>query len=191
MQSEPGASRITGVRVGAIGSFPLPLARELVALLSRRIGIPCRLAEQSLPVKVPMLQGRGQADADRLLERIEAQAQGDGEILVGLTLTDIGHPIFTHFFGRARHDGDGVLVSVARLTPTFYGMAEDREILSLRTTLEIVHELGHIAGLPHCRDHGCLMHFAPSVEAIDNRGASFCEACHALVAPHLNLRSWR
>jgi archaemetzincin len=138
-----------------------------------------------------MLAGREQADADRLLKEVEGLA-ADGEVIVALTHLDIGHPIFTHFFGRARHHGSGALVSTARLMPEFYGMPEDHETTRLRATLEIVHELGHVAGLPHCDDNGCLMHFAPTVEAIDNRGQEFCRACAAAVEhelhPHLSRR---
>lgn len=189
MRSDPESSRIALVRVAILGEFPIDLARALVMRLSRRIGVACRLDSVALPVEIPILKGREQADADQLLDRVEAQA-GPGEVIVALTHLDIGHPIFTHFFGRARHHGHGALVSVARLAPEFYGLPGDHEILRRRTLLEIVHELGHVAGLLHCDDNRCLMHFAPTVEAIDNRGANFCADCTASVVhelrPHLS-----
>ena len=189
MRSDPGSSRIALVRIATLGEFPGDLARALVVRVSRRIGIGCRFDGRPLGVEIPMLEERGQADADRLLKLVEAEASR-GEVIVALTHVDIGHPIFTHFFGRARHHGSGAVVSTARLTPAFYGLPEDHEATRRRTTLEIVHELGHVAGLPHCEDNGCLMHFAPTVEAIDNRGENFCAACAASVAhelhPHLS-----
>jgi len=189
MRSDPESSRIALVRVAILGEFPIDLARALVVRISRRIGIGCRLDSVPLPIEIPMLEGREQADADRLLKRIETQAAAN-EAIVALTHLDIGHPIFTHFFGRARQNGHGALVSVARLAPEYYGLPEDHELLRRRTLLEIVHELGHVAGLLHCGDNRCLMHFAPTVEAIDNRGHNFCAECTAAVAhelrPHLS-----
>ena len=68
---------------------------------------------------------------------------------------------------------DGTLASAATL--------EDRWILSrlaaVRTEREVLHELGHLAGLHHCDAYDCLMYFASSVHAIDNRGSSFCRDC--------------
>ena len=42
---------------------------------------------------------------------------------------------------------------------------------------EVLHELGHLAGLEHCRDGGCLMSFAGSIERVDSRGSRFCASC--------------
>jgi archaemetzincin len=49
---------------------------------------------------------------------------------------------------------------------------------------EVVHELGHVAGLGHCPDLGCIMQFATSVERIDLRGPGFCAACAAALPRH-------
>ena len=46
-------------------------------------------------------------------------------------------------------------------------------------------EIGHLVGLKHCRDFGCLMHRADTVEDIDVRGAGFCSACHPAFPPGL------
>ena len=132
-----------------------------------------------------MLEGRRQADADAMLARLESLATHEDEVLVGLVAVDIGHPIFTFFFGRARHEGRAALVSLARLTPTFYGLPEDRELTVSRAAWETLHELGHVAGLVHCDDYGCLMHFSRSVEAIDVRGKEFCENCRDQLAGEL------
>ncbi|MHC4960193.1 MAG: hypothetical protein ACYTGN_17705 [Planctomycetota bacterium] len=171
------------VCVGTIGVLPPALVRRLVRQVSRALPLPCRLSSD-LPVELTMLAGRAQGDADALLEQVEALAEPP-EVLVGLTDTDIGHPIFTHFFGRARHHGFGIVVSLARLRPEFYGLPADESVLLRRATLEIIHEFGHCAGLLHCEDHACIMRFAPTVEAIDNRGQWFCAACERQLTPAL------
>jgi archaemetzincin len=94
----------------------------------------------------------------------------------------MGSPIFTHFFGRSRRGGHALVVSLARLTPAFYGLPADRALTLRRATFEIVHELGHVAGLGHCADPRCLMHFAPTVDGIDNRGTTFCGDCAAALS---------
>lgn len=163
-----------------VGPFPAALAQDLVARTSRRLPVPCRLLRGPGPA-APRLEGRDQADADRLLAALEAVA-GDGpvgHVLMGLTAQDIGSPLFTFFFGRARLRGRAGLVSVARLAPTFYGLPDDPEVTARRAVIEILHEFGHVAGLTHCDDFGCLMHVTTNVEGLDARGAAYCETCLA------------
>jgi archaemetzincin len=97
--------------------------------------------------------------------------------MVGITDLDLAVPVFTFVFGRARERGRAALVSVARLDPSFYGLPADAELRLARTVLEILHELGHLAGLRHCADQACLMRFAGSVAAVDLRGSAFCAGC--------------
>lgn len=156
-------------------------AQPWIEQVSGHLAVPCRLlgAPAVELVKVP---GRDQLDADRLLYQIEALAE-DGEmagrLLVGLTARDVATPLFTFVFGRARVAGSAAVVSTARLDPRFYGLPADPVLTARRATAEILHELGHVAGLGHCRDAACLMHFSGTVEAVDLRGLAFCAACAA------------
>lgn len=172
-------ARIASIAFLAVGSAPPDLVRELAERVSRRVSVPCEVRAGTRPIVIPMLEGRAQADADGLLAAVEALATLPDAVLVGVTAADIGHPVFTHFFGRARHGGRGAIVSLARLGPDFYGLPADRDALLRRATLEVLHELGHVAGLRHCADPACIMRFAPTVEAIDLRGARPCAACAA------------
>ncbi|MHC4930988.1 MAG: archaemetzincin family Zn-dependent metalloprotease [Planctomycetota bacterium] len=180
--------RIRGVQFLTLGSFPRAVAQDLVARVSTEVAVPCQLLRPSEQVPIPHLARRNQVDADRMLQVLEDLDHDPEEILVGVTLLDLGNPIFSFFFGRARQDGGAALVSLARLDPTFYGLPEDRDLMLRRGVLEVVHELGHIGGLHHCDDWNCVMHFAATVEAIDNRGPSVCPRCreelpHALRSP--------
>ena len=169
-----------------VAPLALPLAARLAERLSRRLSVPCRVlgdeatglaGDGGQPVPVARVPGRDQADADVLLARLEAHPIEPGSMLVGATELDLGNPVFTYFFGRARCPGRAALVSFARLTPSFYGLPPDEGLLLQRATCEVLHELGHLAGLPHCRRADCVMHFAPTVEAIDARGSDWCDAC--------------
>lgn len=183
----PAASHAGVAAIELLGLTALPegLGRALTSHVSRRVALPCHLRHaEGAPVEIPWLDQRDQVDADALLARLETRARDADTLLVGVTTLDIGNPVFSFFFGRARQGGRAALVSLARLTPGFYGLPDDEELTLRRATREVLHELGHLAGLPHCRDFGCVMRFASTVEAIDTRGGGFCSACAAaLPAP--------
>jgi archaemetzincin len=177
-------------RIDAIHLLPLcPLARslaeDLAARLSRQVAVPCRVAERLLEAEPPRLPGRDQIDADALLRLLEEGALDPRFALVGLTAQDLAIPVFTFVFGRARQGGRAALVSLARLDPGFYGLPADGERRAGRAVMEILHELGHLASLPHCPDAGCLMSFAGSVERVDVRGSTFCGRCRERLPPWL------
>jgi archaemetzincin len=178
------AGTVAALHLVSIGSGPPGLA-ALAARLSRRLAIPCRVASDGAAIgELPSLAGRGQLDADGLLARLEALAS-DASVVVGLTAQDVGIPIFTFVFGRARAGGRAALVSTARLDPSFYGLAPDPDLVLRRSVDEVLHELGHVAGLRHCEEAACLMRFAGSVEKADLRGSAFCAGCAARLPPWL------
>jgi archaemetzincin len=100
----------------------------------------------------------------------------------------VGSPLFQYFFGRARLGGRAGLVSTARLTPVFYGLPDDPGVTARRAETEILHEVGHVLGLAHCRDFACLMHVTTDVEGIDARGTSWCDECVRRMPPRLRPR---
>jgi predicted Zn-dependent protease len=169
--------RIERLALALVGEPPSPLHRRIAIRMSEIVPIPCGLRAEPLPVATVLLEGRDQVDADLLLASVESQADEPGEALCGLVGKDIGHVLFTYFFGRARRDGNAMVVSLARLAPGFYGQPDDEELLVRRATREILHEFGHVAGLHHCDVPGCIMHFAATVEGIDGRGDGFCRSC--------------
>jgi archaemetzincin len=173
----PEAVRLVGVgRTLGVGMD------DLAARLSRRVRVPCRVDGESR-IEPALLPGREQGDADALLVRLEAGSALPREITVAIVAQDLAIPIFTFVFGRARQGGQAALVSLARLDPAFYGLPPDRELLTHRALVEVVHELGHVASLAHCPDAACIMSFAGSVERVDVRGADFCAACASRLPP--------
>jgi archaemetzincin len=156
--------------------------QDLAARLSRRVHVPCRV-DGGAPIDPPLLPDREQGDADALLARLEAETPIQREVSVAVVALDLAIPIFTFVFGRARQGGRAAVVSLARLDSTFYGLPEDRDLLTHRALVEVVHELGHVASLVHCPDAACIMSFAGSVERVDVRGSDFCLACAARLPP--------
>lgn len=179
---DPGGARWREIALAPLDGADLDPLDPLVAELSRHVEIPCRLVRPPAGVELVGVPGRAQLDADRMLAALEGVAT-PGVPLVGVAAHDLGLPIFTFVFGRARLGGGAAVVSLARLHPEFYGLPADPPLVARRAAAEILHELGHVAGLPHCADRNCLMSFAASVEAADLRGLAFCADCAARL-PH-------
>jgi archaemetzincin len=154
-------------------------AQALVVQASGHVSAACRLLDAPGELPLETVPGRDQLDADRLLAELERLAGDEGGPLVGIAARDLAIPIFTFVFGRARLGGRAALISLERLRPEFHGAPADAALTTRRGTAEILHELGHVAGLAHCPDAACLMYFASSVERIDLRGLSFCDRCAA------------
>ncbi len=176
MSADDPPGPLRAIEIVALGDLDAEILDALVRGLSRRVGVPCRHAADIPRDALPRLAGRSQLDADAVLSLLAVYPATEGAILLGVTAEDLGHPLFTFFFGRARMGGDAV-VSLHRLDPAYYGLPASRNVMLRRTILECVHELGHIAGLRHCRDYRCIMRFSGDVDVIDLRGRGFCEAC--------------
>jgi archaemetzincin len=168
---------VQALTILTIGSFPPAVAKDLASRVSRRVAVPCRVADKTLAGDLPLLPDREQLDADALLDRLEREHVSPTTFLLGITLRDLAVRIFTFVFGQARRNGRAALVSLARLKPEFYGLPPDPELTAKRAVTEILHESGHCLGLMHCTDFNCIMHFATNVETIDLRGQDFCASC--------------
>jgi archaemetzincin len=164
-----------------VAGLPASEAERLVEHASAHLDVPCRLLPEPPGLDLAPIPGRDQLDADRLLFSLEKLAPPPGQVLVGLTGKDLAIPIFTFVFGRARLHGQAAVVSLARLRPEHYGRPTDPALTARRATAEILHELGHTAGLGHCNDFQCLMHFSTDIEAADLRPLTLCAACAAAV----------
>jgi archaemetzincin len=80
-------------------------------------------------------------------------------------------------FGQAQLNGTAAVISLARLRQEFYGMPPNPALLAARARKEALHECGHMLGLVHCADRGCVMSLATGIRALDGKGAAFCAAC--------------
>lgn len=179
MQRVEGIGRLQSIRIVSVGSLPRSEGEHLAALVSRHVALPCHFDETRLEGELRFLAGREQADADYLLRRLEEHLVANGTAVVGVTEVDLGLPILTHVFGGAREGGHTAVVSLARLKQEFYGLPANEELAARRAVAEVLHEVGHLAGIRHCVRYDCIMHFSPDVEAIDLRGLSYCAACAA------------
>jgi archaemetzincin len=101
----------------------------------------------------------------------------EGPRYLAVCAPDLFTPILTFVFGEAEFNGRVAIVSYYRLRNELYGLASDPDLLFDRLLKESVHELGHTAGLVHCRSPRCVMRSSTSAEEIDLKDAAFCAAC--------------
>jgi archaemetzincin len=174
---EGEAARLAeAVHLLPVGKLPPGTLEALAARLSRRVELACHVQPpRELPLR--RIPNRDQIDANALLETVEARAESESRLLVGVAVEDIAVPLFTFVFGLARQGGRACVVSLARTDPSFYGLPPDPARRDERAVAEILHEIGHLATLEHCANRGCLMSFAGNIERVDTRGSRFCPAC--------------
>jgi archaemetzincin len=124
---------------------------------------------------------RRQYNGDKLLRTIENLYAEDSSKTMGLFNVDLYIPILTYIFGQAFLNGRSGIASMYRLRNEHYGMETDEEILFDRFIKEIIHELGHSAGLIHCQMPGCVMRSSTYVEDIDQKTRFFCTSCRSAI----------
>ena len=113
---------------------------------------------------------RGQWLADAVIELcVKPYASPDGHTL-GLTDRDLYVPRLNFVFGLASREEGAAVVSWHRL-------AGEGAAFSTRIVKEVVHEVGHLEGLDHCPDDGCVMWFSNTLWETDRKRADFCPDC--------------
>jgi archaemetzincin len=124
-------------------------------------------------------QQRDQVDAACLIEQIPDP--GPGWLAMGLTGVDLFMPALTYVFGISHLGGRRGLVSWFRLRLERWGRRAQQQFVH-RVTTEVVHELGHAAGLVHCVVPDCAMHRSLWPEAVDLKRPEYCPACLAALS---------
>ena len=118
---------------------------------------------------------RNQYRSDELLNFLEKHYEGR---VLGVTTEDLYTEGLNFVFGQAKMRGNVAVVSICRLTPTFFHQPEDEELFELRTVKECIHEVAHMAfGLAHCRNKGCVMNFSNTVGEVDQKTKFLCNMC--------------
>ncbi len=132
--------------------------------------VECQVAPKvvSLPTSAATL--RQQWLANVLLSHLVVPS--DFDRVVGITHVDLVVPSFNFVFGVAEFGGKRALISTARL------IDHDAEVTELRALKEILHELGHTLGLPHCSNPKCVAAFSNTLADTDRKGPNFCPECY-------------
>jgi len=151
----------------------LPLGKvdeELVIWLAGKLREVFKTEVSVLPA-IPMPQNcysiRGQYNSSCIISKLRV-----AERTLAITSEDLYAKGFNFVFGEAELGGLRAIVSYHRLK-----FCADREKLKERLLKEAVHELGHVFGLAHCKNPGCVMNFSNSVFEVDLKSWRFCRNC--------------
>jgi archaemetzincin len=170
------------VRILSPAGSPAGRRDGLVRLAAESFGVPVRLVHEPLDLERAYDGSRRQYNATALLAQVATRAGASGDMCLALVDVDLFVPVLTFVFGQAMLDGNAGIVSTYRLANPFYGLARDDALLDHRVGKEILHELGHMFGLLHCRHFECVMRSSTYVEEIDLKRAWFCPACAGRLA---------
>ncbi len=152
----------------------LNIGKRLTPDLQRRFPVTVTWSE----APAPWARKRDwQSNAEDILSEVMATRGRVGtELALGLIGDDLFVPGVNFVFGLASREAGSAVVSVNRLKD------KDDAVYLERVTKEVVHELGHLHGLPHCDDPLCVMHFSNTLAHTDAKGATFCTRCSGKLA---------
>lgn len=154
-----------------IGESDLQLLVKIAVRLPQHLPfVECQVSPKSIPLPVGAVTPKRQWLANALLARLTVPAGFDK--VIGVTNVDLVVPPFNFVFGVAEIEGQRAVVSTARLTD------HNAEVTELRALKEILHELGHTLGLPHCPDQTCVAAFSNTIADTDRKGPKFCLKCY-------------
>lgn len=179
-----GGENPRAVRLTAVGKVQQELLSELADSLKKNLGV---IAQVGPGIEVPAgayNSRRNQYFSTEILRTLKEMGPSGRLYLLGVTELDLYVPTLNYVFGEALPLRNVAVISLHRLREEFYGRDADRSILTERMIKEAVHELGHVWGMRHCPDPGCVMFFSNSLEDTDKKSAGFCAKCNVILKRH-------
>ena len=140
-------------------------------------GLQTKTAKLDINLKRTFDPYRRQYHSSDILLQIISRSPTDAAKIIGIVDVDLFIPVLTFVFGEAQINATGAVVSLHRLNSKFYGLPENREVVSDRIVKESIHELGHTFGLLHCSQPNCVMKSSTYVEDIDQKSYELCTYC--------------
>ena len=160
-----------------VGKIAASLLEGLQAAIPKTLPVRCEILPPTLDPTPSYHAERQQFHSSEILLRMQNLVQPEDWRLLAVTEVDLYIPILKYVFGEAQMGGPCAVVSTFRLRQEFYGLDQDDSLLKERLLKESIHELGHTLHLRHCQDYQCAMASSHSVEWIDLRENSMCDAC--------------
>lgn len=171
----------SAVEILPLGDIP-PGVIERIAL---RLGVwvPCPVTALSgEPLsEAAWHAGRGQCSAPMILNAVRPPSWKKGVKCLAVTDVDLFIEGLNFVFGQADLAGPAAVISLARLRNEFYGLPAEDDLFIERAAKEAAHEIGHTAGLVHCK-LPCVMYFSNSLSDTDRKSQGYCASCRARIA---------
>lgn len=161
------------VQLGSTFDYPV---ERLVDKVAQRF--PDYRVRALKPLDTPVMafdSFRDQYHSTRVLAFLEEYAQTvRADYILGVASFDLYVPGMNFVFGEARCPGRVAVISTHRLKTRDF---DEPDLLGSRSVKEAVHEIGHMMGLRHCSERGCVMYFSERLADTDGKGDSFCSEC--------------
>ncbi len=170
-----------------------PVSEELSAVLEMPVS---RIDDGTFPL-VGFDPARKQYDAVKILTRLDMFRRRTPQLfkpadvdldyynkfnhlhekVLLVTPGDLYEPLADFVFGLAYPRLGVSVVSPYRLQNEYYGRHTDDSALIARIVKEGAHEIGHLFGLGHCSDPGCIMYCPRNLDDLDRKRNYFCGKC--------------
>lgn len=175
---EPRSAHLDLIPFGVLD----PLAVSIVgANLQAVLGLLTDIRPARAKPDYAFMPVRNQYDASKILKSLAAETDG-AHFKLGMTQGDLSIPILTYVFGESQLGGKAAVISLHRLFDI------DRQVVYQRAAKIAVHEVGHLFGLEHCWEQGCLMRFSKQLEQLDRLPLRFCSSCEFEIARRLKAK---
>lgn len=164
-----------------VGNVDVSTLQDLRAAIPQCLPVACEILPYDLDPAPAYHPERQQFHSSEILQHMQPLVRAQDWRFIAIADVDLYIPILKYVFGEAQMGGPCAVVSLHRLRQEFYGLDRDDALLFQRLLKECVHELGHTLGLRHCQEYSCVMASSHSVEWIDLRESTLCEACRSHV----------
>lgn len=175
--ANPGRTASLTVSLIPCGPVPEEVLVYLEEGLSREFGAEVRRGQPTTVPASAYAPKRRQYLADAFTELVPAAALTRRNLALVVTTVDLYVPTLNFVFGLADLRRHAAVISLARLSPEFYGQRSNPKLVNQRALKEAVHELGHLLGLSHCAAPSCIMFFSNTLTDTDRKGPGFCPRC--------------
>jgi archaemetzincin len=153
-----------------------PLALSVLAAnLQAVVGLPTRIRPARPHPDDAFIPTRYQFDAVKVVNALGLEVNG-ALFRMGVIQRDLCVPILTYVYGESQLGGHAAVISFHRLHHI------DHQVTCERGAKIAIHEAGHLLGLEHCREPGCLMRFSKQLDQLDLLPMRFCPACEYEIA---------
>jgi archaemetzincin len=114
---------------------------------------------------------RNQYHSNAIMRRLLTVREPGALMVLGIVDVDLFVPDSQFVYGEADRESKSGVFSTFRLK------TESQDLLKRRSTIEAVHQAGHLVGLSYCEDVRCTMFFATSITDCDRRNLGLCNNC--------------
>ena len=159
-----------------VGPLPRPVVEQVAMRLSRATGASVRVLPAVAVPPEAVDASRGQAHAALLLNALYFRKRPEVEVLLGLTAADLYADGWQYLYGYSQPDGGVAIASVARPWGEMRAFAPWRASAAVAHKV-LVHELGHLLGLHHCRQARCAMNTVDHAAELDTLAPRYCPRC--------------